>query len=220
MIVWSHKMSNREAKTTLYLVRHGETDWNKQGLIQGQQDIQLNQTGRQQAEKLQPFFQSHEVDHYYSSDLKRAHETGVIATESMSIQIQQDNGLRERCFGKYETHTRKYIRETWDPDFFHKSKGEPDGPIEGAEGILDFQKRSVDTISKIAVRHSGQRLAIFTHGGVIRSWLSYWLQIPMTLPRRFEVKNTSIHICFSDPEISWIIDSIGVTQDENSPILS
>ncbi len=198
-------------RTELILIRHGETDWNKDERIQGQQDIPLNEKGRSQAAHLKPAMKSLNPDVIYSSDLSRALETASIGTEKEISEIIQDKGLRERCFGSYETHSRQFIRENWDSTFFMDMYGEPSKDIEGAEKIFDFQNRVVESLSGIAKQHPNERIAIFTHGGVIRAWTCKWLEISLTSPKRFHVKNTSIHKFHSDPELEWIVNSIGDT---------
>lgn len=197
------------SRTELILIRHGETDWNKDELIQGQQDIPLNDKGRSQAARLKPTVKSLNPGVIYSSDLSRALETACIGAEKEISEIHQERGLRERCFGSYETHSRKFIRENWDSTFFVDIYGEPNKDIKGAENIFDFQSRVVKTLSNIAKKHTNERIVIFTHGGVIRAWTCKWLEIALTSPKRFHVKNTSIHKFHSDPELEWIVNSIG-----------
>lgn len=195
--------------TDLILIRHGETDWNKNNLIQGQQDIPLNAKGREQAAGLAPLLESFQAETIWSSDLVRAVQTAELATCLDQDHFSICPNLRERCFGVYETRSRSYIREHFDPTFFLGIHGEPGNPIEGGESIESFQSRSVTAIESIAAQEAGKRIAIFTHGGVIRAWMCHLFHIPMTAPRRFEIRNSSIHRFVSDPELKWVAQSIG-----------
>ena len=86
--------------TTLLLVRHGETDWNRDGRWQGQSDTPLNELGRRQARELAE--QLDGVDVVYSSDLARARETAEILAERAGVEVRLDPRLRERGFGAWE----------------------------------------------------------------------------------------------------------------------
>ncbi len=88
----------------LIAVRHGETDWNRQNLLQGHADIPLNETGRLQAEQLARKIASHPIDAVITSDLYRAHETAQIiqANRKAVVPIETDHRLREYSFGELE----------------------------------------------------------------------------------------------------------------------
>ncbi len=201
-----------EAETELFLIRHGQTAWNRDHRIQGQQDVDLDDAGRAQAEALTSAMHRIQPDVVHSSDLVRALSTARIATGLPDSSIHTSPALRERCFGIYETFTQEEIRRKWDPGFFTPDRGEPDGSIEGAEEIHEFQMRCVRALESVVKDHPGQRIAVFTHGGVIRSWVCYWLEIPMTAPRRFKVTNTSIHQFLSDPVLGWVAGCLGDTR--------
>jgi len=89
-------------KKYLYLFRHGETNWNKLGIIQGISDIPLNFTGIEQAKQLGQFFLNKKLDIIYSSHLKRAKQTGDIIAKKLNIKIIKAKDLREVSFGKAE----------------------------------------------------------------------------------------------------------------------
>src|SRR5207253_449000 len=92
---------------TLYLIRHGLTDWNAQRKMQGHSNIPLNETGRSQAQALQAFFQKNPVEKVFSSDLARAFETAQIATGAKDILKME--GLREVRLGDIEGHSEPEI---------------------------------------------------------------------------------------------------------------
>jgi broad specificity phosphatase PhoE len=89
--------------TTLLLVRHGETDWNRDGRWQGQSDTPLNEVGRQQAVRVAEELDG--IDVVYSSDLARARETAEIVAERLGLDVELDERLRERSFGAWEGKT-------------------------------------------------------------------------------------------------------------------
>jgi broad specificity phosphatase PhoE len=87
---------------TIYLVRHGRTDWNEKGLIQGHTNIALNQEGKIQAENLARELKHIKFDKVFSSDLARAKQTAEIIALEHKLSVETSKALRERNFGKYE----------------------------------------------------------------------------------------------------------------------
>ena len=85
----------------IYIIRHGQTNWNKKGIIQGQKDIELNETGIKQAEKQIKTFNEKNIDLIISSTLKRASLTAQTISREKETKIIYDDKLKERCFGEY-----------------------------------------------------------------------------------------------------------------------
>ena len=90
----------------LLLTRHGQTDWNVAGKIQGTTDIELNETGKIQAKETGKKLLNYDIDVIISSPLKRAKNTAEIIRGDRDIEILLDDGLKERCFGEFEGKTR------------------------------------------------------------------------------------------------------------------
>ena len=88
--------------TTLLLVRHGETDWNAEGRLQGHTDTPLNDYGRRQARTLADELAGEPIDAVYSSDLARARETAEIVGGRLGLTVVVDPGLREKNWGSWE----------------------------------------------------------------------------------------------------------------------
>lgn len=93
----------------LWIVRHGQTDWNTRLLIQGWTDIPLNSTGREQARKLHAYISGIRFHRIFSSDLLRAYETAQILSGNRPEQIEKTDSLRERCFGDAEGRPRNEL---------------------------------------------------------------------------------------------------------------
>ena len=148
--------------TNFFLVRHGETDWNLAGRIQGATDIPLNNTGRSQAQKTGEKMQGRRWDLIVSSPLSRAFETAsIIATAlGMSEPLANDD-LVERNYGKAEGMTGPEL-EAFYPN---------DTPIPGRESREAVKVRVLAAIHRIAAEHKGKNVVIVAHGGVIRAVL-------------------------------------------------
>ncbi|RYZ66827.1 MAG: histidine phosphatase family protein, partial [Proteobacteria bacterium] len=108
----------KPATKKIWIFRHGETDWNKEGRMQGHIDIDLNETGRAQALALQKYFAKNPVEVFLSSDLKRAKETAEIARGSLQVPHEIDLRQRETNLGQAEGLTKADIAAKIAPDAF------------------------------------------------------------------------------------------------------
>src|SRR5659263_225716 len=92
---------NQKKETVICIVRHGETDWNAQGRLQGREDIELNDAGRQQARKIAAYLSGEHWDAVVSSPLKRAYETAQIVAGILSVSdIEVEELITERDYGE------------------------------------------------------------------------------------------------------------------------
>ncbi len=145
----------------LYFIRHGETEDNKAGVIQGQIDSDLTELGKKQAKQAIENLKDLDLDIIYCSDLGRTKNTAKIVNTELNLDIIFDQRLRERNFGIYEGKHRDLFDFN---DFFMGNSGNPefstvekDNQIK--ERILDFLKDLKDSDHK--------NILIVTHGGVI-----------------------------------------------------
>ena len=93
---------------TIYLVRHGETDWNVKKIIQGHKQSILNKNGKDQAKKLAKHFQNIHIDAIFSSDLLRAKQTAEIVALEKKLAVTTSHLLRERSYGQHEGKLRDH----------------------------------------------------------------------------------------------------------------
>jgi len=148
--------------TELYLVRHGETDWNAARRIQGRTDIPLNETGREQARRAGELLARRRWDGLYASPLGRAHETAAIIGERIGIrEVVHVEALIERDYGEAEGMAFDEIEALY-----------PEGVrAPGQETREEVAARVVPALLELAARHPGERLLLVSHGGAIRSVL-------------------------------------------------
>ena len=139
--------------TTLLLVRHGETDWNAEGRLQGHTDRPLNDYGRRQAAALADRLVADDtIDAVYASDLARARETAEILAGRLGLPVVTDPDLRERNWGNWEGLTGS-----------ERDRVEYVGEERDAHG-----ERVIRAVRRIAEQHPGQRILVVTHGGSMR----------------------------------------------------
>jgi len=144
--------------TTILLARHGETDWNRDGIWQGWADPPLNETGRAQARALAEQLRSVPFDAVYSSDLRRAHETAEIVAAPHAVPVIADSGLREIDIGSWSGLTRAEIDERF-----------PTGERPDGETRDQHAARVLDAVERIARANPGRRILLVTHGGTMRA---------------------------------------------------
>jgi probable phosphoglycerate mutase len=149
--------------TSLYLVRHGETDWNAQRRIQGSTDIPLNEKGRAQAEATGKLLARRTWDGIYSSPLSRAFETASIISSELGLgRPATVPAIVERNYGEAEGLDGEQIERRFPGD----------SPVPGRESHEEVAERALPALVSLAVSRPGESLIVVTHGGVIRSVLT------------------------------------------------
>ena len=150
----------------MLLVRHGETDWNRDGRWQGGSDTELNDLGRDQARALAAELDG-DIDVVYSSDLARARETAEIVSAKLGLDVRLDPRLRERGFGEWEGLTSTEIEERFGEADQRWRAGEGPG-ADDAEPFEDFSARINDFLADVLRLHPGEQVLVVSHGGSIR----------------------------------------------------
>ena len=161
----------------IYIIRHGETDWNKVRRLQGRSDIPLNEEGRRLARITGEALSSVDFSCIYTSPLQRAKETAMLVKGDRQIDVIEDERLQEISFGIYEGHCcAKDNYEIPDPDFMNFFT-QPDQyhPPEGAESIEELCARTTDFLQELV--HTTQygaedAILLSTHGAALRGLLS------------------------------------------------
>jgi 2,3-bisphosphoglycerate-dependent phosphoglycerate mutase len=153
----------------VWLVRHGQTDWNKEGRYQGQRDIPLNADGMAQAAETagQLVRLNLPFGGIFSSDLLRARQTAGVIGERLDLPIFVDPRLREISLGSWEG--QRHI-DVAGPGLFMDESGaadidQPYAP--GGESVLSVAQRGCQALDAIAASHPGQRLIVVAHGLIL-----------------------------------------------------
>ena len=160
----------------LFIVRHGETDMNVQGLIQSHSNSQLNNNGKLQAEKIASRLKNETFNHAYTSDLERASETAkIILQYHPEITLLETVKLREKHAGELEGMSKKgavikfnRIRHT-----FHGFKPK------GGESFIEAQQRISAFYEELIENHKGEHILLVAHGGIIGALLLYIFDKPI-----------------------------------------
>ena len=191
--------------TTLVLIRHGETLWNREGRIQGHLDSALTAEGIAQAQACAARLRAETFDHVVASDLMRVRHTADILTAGMSIPVQPEPALRERCYGAGEGRTYAELDATH-PELFSRARAtDPDFAMDGGESRRQFHTRITGALARIAGEHAGKRVLVVTHGGVL-GIIYRWLNgLPIASAHKVDIPNAAYNRAAFDDE-SWTLD--------------
>ncbi|SEO03346.1 histidine phosphatase family protein [Paenibacillus sp. OV219] len=169
--------------TKIGLIRHGITEWNIEKRVQGQSDIPLNDTGRQQARSLANRLKSEEWDYIFASDLIRAKETAEIIAQTMGLHVKTDERLREMYCGEIEGTTLDERVSRW---------GDEWGKLElGIEDDETIMSRGMSFIEDISTSLPGEKVLIISHGALLGVTLK---KLIPHVDTEEHLKNTSITV--------------------------
>jgi 2,3-bisphosphoglycerate-dependent phosphoglycerate mutase len=153
--------------TTIHLVRHGETDWNRELRWQGHSDRPLNERGRAQAYALADALAGLSFAAVYSSDLSRAFETAQIVASRLNLGVKIEPALREIDVGSWEGSTIEELQARC-PEAVVRWEERGEHGWEGGESHEQMATRVEDAVRAIAARHDGEDVLVVCHGGPIR----------------------------------------------------
>ena len=195
----------------LYLIRHGETDYNNSLRFQGQTDIPLNQKGIEQAEKAADFFRNIPLQAIYTSTLIRAKTTAEIIAGVKGMVVQETDALREMSFGIWENMNSKDIQKKYAKEWKDFFASPARTTIPQGESMLDVQKRAYPTVQEILDRYPEGDVAFVAHGGIIRVLMCTMLGLDLNRAWHLHVGNASI-TCFYYWGRSYTLDYANLTR--------
>ena len=182
------------ASVRLLLVRHGETTWNQVNRWQGQADVPLSETGRFQAQRLAQRLvaEGRKIQAMYTSDLSRAAQTAEILGAILGMRPAPDLMWREMDIGVWSGLTTAEVIARHTVEWERLRAGE-DLPRGGGETFAEFQSRLVRGAWRLLEKHTGEDVAIVTHGGAVRAFLLSCRKLPMNQFREIDkIGNTGL----------------------------
>jgi alpha-ribazole phosphatase len=150
--------------TMFYLVRHGQTDWNKEGRYQGQADTPLNAAGEEQARQLAGKFDGIQIDAVYSSDLQRARRTAEAIGQALQLPVQLDVRLREINHGVWEGMLFTDIMRQYAAEIKEREMSPLEARAPGGESVLEVAERVLTAAESIAIMHPDETVILVSHG--------------------------------------------------------
>lgn len=162
----------------LHLIRHGETDWNRERRVQGQSESQLTALGIQQAQELGLRIRHIEFDKIYCSSSLRTRQTAEHAFGNGETEISYLDELREIFLGPWEGHLYADLAQREPESHQHFWQQPHLFQVAGAESFFDLQQRAVDAVADIETTHkknasTAPKIAIVSHGALIKSYLCH-----------------------------------------------
>ena len=149
--------------TSIYLVRHGQTAWNKEEIFRGRTDIPLDETGLKQAELVGQYFKGMEIYGIYSSPLSRAWQTAQKVAQFHDLKVQPLPGIIDMSFGKWEGRPHQEIRAS-DMETYRQWVETPHLiRLPGGESLDDVRVRAMAAVEELIRNHPGKTLILVTH---------------------------------------------------------
>ena len=178
--------------TRLLLVRHGRSVWNALGRIQGQVDIELDDEGVRQAQRVAARVKQFDIAAIYSSPLQRARVTAETIGGQANLPVACDDRLMEYQFGvvngltwdelvvRHPELAKHWVDDAWTV------------PIEGSEGRVNFAARVIAVMDDLIARHPDQQVVVVAHGGTFNVYLAKMLGLDLKRRHPFHFGNTSL----------------------------
>ena len=178
--------------TELLLVRHGETDWNRDRRFQGHADPPLNETGREQAHALAADLAGERIQLVYTSDLRRARETAEIVAARLEADVVALRELREIDVGEWQGLTWPEIEARYPEGA--RAWHEHGHGWETGETYDELGERVVSALRRIAADHPEERVLVIGHGGTIRATRAFLegLSVPESRSRSRPIGNCEV----------------------------
>jgi 2,3-bisphosphoglycerate-dependent phosphoglycerate mutase len=164
--------------TTIVMVRHGETDWNRDRRFQGHADIPLNAAGLDQMRGLAEQLSGESFSIVYTSPLRRASESAALLGERLGLEVRPSDALMEVDVGAWSGLTVDEVEERFPEGFARWVDWRCEGWSDG-ETYERLGQRVVDGLREIAETHGGERVLAVTHGGPIRTAAAVALRLPL-----------------------------------------
>jgi 2,3-bisphosphoglycerate-dependent phosphoglycerate mutase len=179
--------------TRIMAIRHGQTAWNADARIQGHTDVELDAVGQWQVGRLAAALADEELQAVYSSDLSRARQTAAPLAARAGFELRIDAGLRERAFGEFEGLSFAQIEQRWPEQAERWRRRDPDFGAHGGEVLRCFRERVMAVVTRLALAHRGQSIALVTHGGVLDLLYREAARLALDAPRTWQVANAGIN---------------------------
>ncbi len=178
----------------LYLIRHGETEWNKARRFQGWTDIELSDEGKSQAALLGERFKKIDVDEIYSSPLKRAVETAKAIADNKNIEIKMNENFKEINFGEWEGLTATEISQKFGSGFDEFIKYPEMGSFPGEMSFDNVTERIKRGLKEVIDGKDDKNIVIVSHGGIVRLIIKYLMGFEGEWYNKTWIDNTSVSI--------------------------
>ena len=195
-------MEQDRGERILFVFRHGETDWNREGRLQGHTDTPLNATGLAQAQALAESLRPHRLDAVVSSDLARARTTAQIVADALRVPLFIEAGLRETNVGAAEGLLWADAKMRFGEGLTERWYSDGDVAFPGGETGIATRTRGLAGLRRFTTTQSFRRIGVSTHGAMVRQLMKHALP-PGSPPA--PVRNTTLYVLRYEPAIDRLM---------------
>lgn len=178
----------------LYLIRHGESEWNILSKVQGQNNVNLTKKGIEQAAKAAERLSKEKIDEIYSSDLDRAYDTAKIIADKLKLDVKKLQELREIKFGVWEGLTSSEIKENYKNEHMIWMTEPHKLQLPEAERLIDVQERMLKGVNKLMKENKDKNILIVSHGSAIKALILGILDIDLSSYNKISIGNVGLTI--------------------------
>ena len=183
-----------------FLVRHGETEWNKLGKFQGQVDIPLNERGRAQARDTALEARAGEATAVCTSPLSRTFQFAEEISLQVGLQVNADHRLKELDLGKLDGITGQEMRSQWGSMYQAWRENPGDVPMPGGESLTQVQRRAWEAIQEMEESHGDSDvLVVVSHNFTIKTIVAQLLAVPWSHFHSMSLSLSSVTVMESGP---------------------
>jgi len=180
-------------KRRIYLIRHGETEFNRLGIFRGRYEVDLNEVGRQQASQIGKALEGAGIEFLVTSPLTRAVETAEIIASALGIDYFKDEAFNNIALGEWQGVPKQKIKDEY-PDLWHLWTTEPEKlAIPGGETVEDVRRRSFAGLKRILEDRMGT-FAVVTHRSVIKALAAAMLDVNPPYFWKFYIDNAAFSV--------------------------
>jgi broad specificity phosphatase PhoE len=196
--------------TTLFLVRHGRTGWNKEQIFRGTKDIPLDDVGRAEARLVGERLKGEGITAVFSGPLSRAKETAEVIAGFYNVEVQVLEGLTDLHFGEWEGQSLKEVKERY-PDLYQEWLKTPHQVIfPGGEGLNAVSTRAMKAVKEIIARHPQEGVVLVSHRVVLKVLICALLGLDNSHFWNIAQDTTAIN-CFHHRNGTWIVNLLNDT---------
>lgn len=203
---------NHSSYCTLYIARHGETEWNLEHRLQGQMDSPLTQNGLRQAQDLADSLRQIHFDAIFSSDLVRARRTAEVAALERKLAVKTSELLREHNYGIYEGKKVDEVKEELKEAFAEYERLSNEEKfryrlIPNGETDEEIAVRFITFLRETAVAYEGKNVLVVSHGGVMAAFL---VHVGFGVQEKVRIANTGYFKLLSDGVDFFVKETVGI----------
>ena len=180
--------------TKLYLIRHGQSEWNILSKVQGLKDANLTNIGREQARKLGKRLIDENIDIIFSSDLSRALETAEIISSMINKPVVESKEIQEINFGPWEGLTLAEIQKKYKEEYLIWMKKPDKFKLEGAETLDNLKNRVMKYVEKVLIENKDKNIAIVSHNATLKIIILNLLGMGNAFYKNISLNNVSLSI--------------------------